>query len=115
MLSRILHVSKSEYIRHIITIVTGTMFAQLLPLLITPLLTRLYSPESFGLFANFIAITAIISSIVSLRLEMAILLPKSTKIAQFLASQIIKLVMVNGVILLIIGIILLPIIKPQIP
>ena len=115
MLNRILRATKSEYIRHILTIVTGTMLAQFLPLLITPLLTRLYSPEYFGFFGNFIAITAMLSSIISFRLEMAILLPKSVWLARFLASQIIKLVIANGLILLIIGIALLPIIQSKIP
>ena len=115
MLNRILRATKSEYIRHILTIVTGTMLAQFLPLLITPLLTRLYSPEYFGFFGNFVAITAILGSVISFRLEMAILLPKSVRLARFLASQIVKLVIFNGLILLIIGIVLLPTIQSKMP
>jgi len=38
---------------------TGTTIAQAIPIAISPILTRLYTPEDFGVFALFIAITSI--------------------------------------------------------
>ncbi len=58
------------------TLMTGTAFAQAILILSTPILTRLYSPEDFGIYGNFIAVTAIITVIVALRYELAIVLPK---------------------------------------
>ena len=55
---------------------TGTTIAQAIPLAISPILTRIYSPEDFGVFALFFAISSIFGSIVNARYELAILLPK---------------------------------------
>jgi len=55
---------------------TGTTIAQAIPIAISPILTRIYTPEDFGLFALFIAITSIFGSIANGRYELAIVLPK---------------------------------------
>ncbi|MDQ0254465.1 O-antigen/teichoic acid export membrane protein [Evansella vedderi] len=70
------------FLRNVITLLTGTVLAQAILLLSTPILTRIYSPEDFGLYGNFIAICAIITIIVSLRYELAIVLPKSSREAK---------------------------------
>ncbi|MBN1429122.1 MAG: oligosaccharide flippase family protein [Anaerolineae bacterium] len=58
-------------------LVSGTVFAQALSLVASPLLTRLYGPEAFGLSALFASIAGLISGIVCLRYELAIMLPKT--------------------------------------
>jgi len=55
---------------------TGTTIAQAIPIAISPILTRIYTPEDFGVFALFIAITAVFGSIANGRYELAIMLPK---------------------------------------
>ena len=67
---------KSEFSRNVLTLMTGTTIAQAIPIAISPILTRIYTPEDFGVFALFIAITAIFSSIANGRYELAIMLPK---------------------------------------
>jgi O-antigen/teichoic acid export membrane protein len=67
---------KSEFSRNVLTLMTGTTIAQAIPIAISPILTRIYSPEDFGLFALFIAITTILGGIASARYELAIMLPK---------------------------------------
>jgi len=67
---------KSGYVRNIATLMTGTALAQAIPIAISPILTRLYSPEEFGIFALYMAIVSIASVAVTGRYEMAILLPK---------------------------------------
>ncbi len=67
---------KSELTRNILTLMSGTTIAQAIPLLISPLLTRLYSPEDFGLFAIFVSIVSIMAVIVTGRYDLAIILPK---------------------------------------
>ncbi|MDB4609493.1 oligosaccharide flippase family protein [Verrucomicrobia bacterium] len=51
---------------------TGTTSAQCLLLLVTPLLTRLYTLESFGQLAIYSSILALVSAISCLRYELAI-------------------------------------------
>jgi O-antigen/teichoic acid export membrane protein len=67
---------KSEFSRNVLTLMTGTTIAQAIPIAISPILTRIYTPEDFGVFALFIAITAIFGSIANGRYELAIMLPK---------------------------------------
>ena len=75
MLSKIR--SKSEFSRNVLTLMTGTTVAQAIPIAISPILTRIYSPEDFGLLALFVAITAILGSIATARYELAIMLPEA--------------------------------------
>lgn len=70
---------KSKYARNIITLMTGTSLAQAIPIAISPILTRMYSPEEFGLFAFFIALTAIVAVVATGRYELAILLPRNNR------------------------------------
>lgn len=74
MLKRL--VPKSEFSKNILTILTGSSIAQLIPLLVSPLLTRIYSPEDFGIFALYLSVLMIISSVATGRYEMAIMLAK---------------------------------------
>lgn len=66
---------KSEFSRNVIVLMTGTTIAQAIPIAITPILTRMYTPEDFGVFALFLAITAITGAIANGHYEQAILLP----------------------------------------
>src|SRR5699024_821027 len=47
-----------------------------IPVAISPILTRLYTPDDFGVLALFIAISSILGSIVNARYELAIVLPE---------------------------------------
>jgi O-antigen/teichoic acid export membrane protein len=60
----------------------GSIIVQIIALLITPFLTRLYTPEQFGSYALAISLVTILSVIVTARYEMAIMLPKSEATAQ---------------------------------
>jgi O-antigen/teichoic acid export membrane protein len=70
--------SKSEFSRNVLTLMTGTTIAQALPIASAPILTRIYTPEDFGLFAFYFAIVSILSVLATARYEMAIVLPKRT-------------------------------------
>jgi O-antigen/teichoic acid export membrane protein len=58
--------------------------AQVIMFAFIPIITRLYSPEEFGLYSLFFSITTAIALISSLNYEQAIVLPKSEKDAQAL-------------------------------
>lgn len=61
----------------VLTLVTGTTIAQVITICASPIITRLYGPETFGLLALFTSITSIIGVIACMRYELAIMLPKS--------------------------------------
>jgi O-antigen/teichoic acid export membrane protein len=67
---------RSEFSKNVLTLMTGTTVAQAVPIAISPILTRIYTPEDFGLLALFIAITSIFGSIANGRYELAVMLPK---------------------------------------
>ena len=56
-------------------LVTGTTFAQILVIVASPVLTRLFSPEAFGLLAIFTSITKVLGVVSCLRYQFAIMLP----------------------------------------
>ena len=67
---------KSQFARNVITLMTGTALAQALPIAITPILTRMYTPDEFGVFAIYIAICSILAVLVTGRYELAIIVPE---------------------------------------
>ncbi len=67
---------KSEFAKNVLTLMTGTTIAQAIPVAISPILTRIYTPEDFGVLALFIAITSIVGSVANGRYELAIMLPE---------------------------------------
>ena len=70
---------KSEFSKNVLTLMTGSTIAQVLPIVFTPILTRLYSPEEFGVFAFYISLVTFLIVFSSGRYEQAIVLPKTDK------------------------------------
>jgi O-antigen/teichoic acid export membrane protein len=60
-------------LKNIVTVLSGTVIAQLVALAAMPLLSRLYSPEDFGHFQIFTSAINILLMVVSFRYEVAIL------------------------------------------
>ncbi len=67
---------KSEFSRNVLTLMTGTTIAQAIPIAISPILTRLYTPEDFGIFALYISIALLFATTATGRYELAIMLPR---------------------------------------
>lgn len=67
---------QSDFIRNVLTLMTGTALAQLIPLMIAPVLSRIYSPAEFGRLALYMSIVQILGAVANGRYELAIVLPK---------------------------------------
>lgn len=67
---------KNDFTKNILILMTGTTVAQAIPIAISPILTRVYTPDDFGIFALFMAIASIFGSIANARYDLAIMLPK---------------------------------------
>jgi len=72
---------KSGFVRSVSALAGATASAQMLVLLALPFLTRLYTPEEFGLLAIFSALLGMVSVVASLRYQVAIPLPKTDALA----------------------------------
>jgi len=67
---------KGEFTRNVLTLMTGTAIAQAIPIAISPILTRIYTPEDFGVFALYLAVVSVFNVIATGRYELAIMLPE---------------------------------------
>jgi len=72
---------KSEFSRNVLTLMTGTTIAQAIPIAISPILTRIYTPKDFGVFALYMAIVLLLSVFTTGQYDLAIMLPKYEKSA----------------------------------
>ena len=75
---------RSEFSLNVLTLMAGTTIAQAIPIAISPILTRIYAPEDFGVFALYMAIVTVLSITVTGRYELAIMLPTDNKDANTL-------------------------------
>ncbi|TSA51930.1 MAG: hypothetical protein D4R43_00035, partial [Sphingobacteriales bacterium] len=69
--------NRSEFFKNVTKLSAGSIFAQAIPIAVTPILTRLYSPDEFAQFAFIMAIVSAIVVIATARYELAIMLPKN--------------------------------------
>jgi O-antigen/teichoic acid export membrane protein len=71
------NIRQQEFTKNVITLLSGTVIAQAIPIAITPILTRLYSPEEFGVWALYFSIVMLLGVFSSGRYQLAIMLPKT--------------------------------------
>lgn len=60
--------------KHVLTVLTGSVVAQALPLLVAPLITRLCTPQDMGAFSVWFGVVSIAAVVATLRLETAMIL-----------------------------------------
>src|SRR5687767_8086459 len=63
---------RRQYLRHFMVLFSGTAAAQLVNLASYPFLARLYTPADFGVFAMFVAVSAIPGAIACGRFDLAV-------------------------------------------
>lgn len=68
---------KNRFARSVSVLAGGTAAGQIIVVAASPILTRLYSPEDFGLLAVYAGLLGIFAVAVSLRYELAIPIPES--------------------------------------
>jgi O-antigen/teichoic acid export membrane protein len=97
----ILKLIQSNYYRNAFTLISGSVIAQLFLLVITPILSRIFTPDDFGLYASFLAVVGILSILGTLRYELAILLPEKQKeaISLFLLALLLSIFFAGFVLL----------------
>ena len=112
---------KSPFFRHVAILTGGTVIAQIINLIASPIIARIYRPEDLGNFSTYVSMVSILAVIACLRYETAIPLSKNdeTAISLLILSFMIVFVMAGilGVILFIFSdqIVLLlntPLLKP---
>ncbi|MCE5344862.1 MAG: oligosaccharide flippase family protein [Bacteroidales bacterium] len=96
----LLHLPDSELIRNTSILISGTALAQLIPILLQPVLRRFFSPETFGAYSVYLSLVGILLVISSFRYELAIILPKKNKEAAAVFFLTILLNLILNILLL---------------
>ncbi len=70
---------RSELLINTSILISGTALAQLIPILLQPVLRRPFSAEIFGAYSVYLSLIGILVMVSSFRYELAIILPKKDK------------------------------------
>lgn len=70
---------------NVVLIMLGSAVGQLVALAVSPILTRIYTPEDFGLLNVFVSVASVLGTLVLFRLDAAIPLPDSDRVAASVA------------------------------
>jgi O-antigen/teichoic acid export membrane protein len=70
---------KKEFVKNVLTLITGSAISQVVIYASILLLTRLFSPELFGVYILFSSATLILKPLATLQYEFAIVLPKKNE------------------------------------
>lgn len=86
---------KHDIYKNIFILFSGSTLAQVIPLLATILLTRIFGKEQFGIYFIYSSLCMVFSMLISLKLEMAIILPSKSSEGKilFFSSLIISLIL----------------------
>ncbi len=66
---------RSHFVKNVAIMMGGTLIAQAIPVLISPLLTRIYTPAELGIFAVYFSLTMFLAVVATGRYDLAIMLP----------------------------------------
>ncbi len=87
---------KSEFSKNVATLFTGTLVAQSIPIIVAPILSRIYTPEDFAVNEIFLRLFAVGIVFATLRYEQAIVLPKENKKAISILFLIFKIAFISS-------------------
>lgn len=88
--------SKGSFLKGIILVAGGSAGAQAILVATSPILTRLYTPEDFGIFALYMAILSVFVVIGSLRYELAIpMAPTNIQAVHVFIASLLVLVLIS--------------------
>ena len=86
MIAHAKRLTKSKFARNVAIVASGTAGAQAITMAFSPIITRLYGPEAFGVLGTFTAILAVLTPLAALSYPIAIVLPKRDSDALGLAN-----------------------------
>ncbi|WP_440952856.1 oligosaccharide flippase family protein [Methanococcoides sp. FTZ1] len=87
----------SDFIRNIMKLVSGSMVAQIIGILLFPIISRIYSPDDFGVFQLFLSIASIIAIVSCLTYHLAIMLPRENEDSANIVSLCFILLVITSV------------------
>ena len=77
----------------------GAVAAQLVPVVVSPIVTRIYSPHDYGLYSLYMSIMSLIAAVATGRYELSVMLPERDEDAAGLALVSICLALLLAILL----------------
>jgi len=96
--ARLLALGRRRFVRNVAVVAGGTAVAQALGVAFSPIITRLYGPEAFGVLGVFAAMVAIAGPVMSLAYASAIVLPASDGDARTLIRLSLRIVYIMSMV-----------------
>jgi len=101
---KILSNLKSDFAKSVMTLVTGTVLSQIIVLALSPIISRLYSPEETANFSIYTRIIIFVSTLATARFESALALPKRNEHAFSLYRLIVQLIFISFAVSLVLSV-----------
>lgn len=98
MLLRIKKIFSNPFFRSVLILLGGTTVAQTIPVLFSPILSRMFSPEQFGIYGIYITTINILTVLVCLKYDFAIVVAEEEREAGLLFWLCILIVAVFSVV-----------------
>ncbi len=95
---------KSTYWKHVVTVLSGALGAQALPLLAAPFITRMCTPAEMGAFSVWLGIIAVAAIGATLRLETAMIVDHDSAAQQHCFSVVAYTASVTAVLITLCGV-----------
>jgi O-antigen/teichoic acid export membrane protein len=106
---------KSRFVHNLAVVATGTAVAQAINIGASPIITRIYQPEAFGILGLFISVTTILSAVSTLSYSHAINLPREDSDARKLFAVSVTVALLFSALLLIAFMMGSGVIAPRVP
>ena len=101
MIGDLKRITKSSFFRNVMVVASGTAGAQAISMAFSPLITRLYGPENYGIMGTFMAGLTMLAPLAALGYPTAIVLPKDGARAVGLIKLSLWIALITSTILLI--------------
>lgn len=98
--------NSNNFAKHTLTLTIGTIISQSITALVSMALTRIYSVEAIGVWSIFISLVAVVSCVITLRYECAIVIPDDDDDAANVAILSLIILLINCVLISLIILIL---------
>ena len=100
----ILRLSRGNgFIKDVFVLLSWSIVSQVISFGVSPILTRLFSPEEFGVFANFTSVAFILGILVTGKLESAIVLPEKEEDSIYIVYSLLFLAVIFSSLLLLVS------------
>lgn len=96
---KIKNIFKYDFVRNVLILTTGTAFAQVIGMVLAPVITRLYGPEAVGVMGVFTSIFQILIPVAAFTYPMSIVLPEKDENAKGIMKLSIYLSILSAVIM----------------